>query len=90
MGIFSKLKQAWFGDVNWEKLDDDFFDGLEESLILADVGVGDASLQGVGKDAGDGESRDDADQQQELEHLRQLVGALAAYDPLLTDHGHQQ
>ena len=40
MGIFSKLKQAWFGDVNWEKLDDDFFDGLEESLILADVGVG--------------------------------------------------
>ena len=40
MGIFSKLKQAWVGDVNWEKLDDDFFDGLEESLILADVGVG--------------------------------------------------
>ena len=40
MGIFSKLKQAWFGDVNLEKLDDDFFDGLEESLILADVGVG--------------------------------------------------
>ena len=40
MGIFSKLKRAWFGDVNWEKLDDDFFDGLEESLILADVGVG--------------------------------------------------
>ena len=40
MGIFSKLKQTWFGDVNWEKLDDDFFDGLEESLILADVGVG--------------------------------------------------
>ena len=40
MGIFNKLKQAWFGDVNWEKLDDDFFDGLEESLILADVGVG--------------------------------------------------
>ena len=39
MGIFSKLKQAWFGDVNWEKLDDDFFDNLEESLILADVGV---------------------------------------------------
>ena len=43
MGIFSKLKQAWFGDVNWEKLDDDFFDGLEESLILADVGVNVAS-----------------------------------------------
>ena len=35
MGIFSKLKQAWFGDVNWEKLDDEFFDNLEESLILA-------------------------------------------------------
>ena len=43
MGIFSKLKQAWFGDVNWEKLDDDFFDNLEESLILADVGVNIAS-----------------------------------------------
>ena len=39
MGIFSKLKQAWFGDVNWEKLDDESFDNLEESLILADVGV---------------------------------------------------
>ena len=39
MGIFSKLKQAWFGDVNWEKLDDEFFDNLEETLILADVGV---------------------------------------------------
>ena len=39
MGIFSKLKQVWFGDVNWEKLDDEFFDNLEESLILADVGV---------------------------------------------------
>ena len=39
MGIFSKLKQAWFGDVNWEKLYDEFFDNLEESLILADVGV---------------------------------------------------
>ena len=39
MGIFSKLRQAWFGDVNWEKLDDEFFDNLEESLILADVGV---------------------------------------------------
>ena len=39
MGIFSKLKQAWLGDVNWEKLDDEFFDNLEESLILADVGV---------------------------------------------------
>ena len=39
MGIFSKLKQAWFGDVNWEKLDEEFFDNLEESLILADVGV---------------------------------------------------
>ena len=43
MGIFSKLKQVWFGDVNWEKLDDEFFDNLEESLILADVGVNIAS-----------------------------------------------
>lgn len=43
MGIFSKLKRAWFGDVNWEKLDDAFFEDLEESLIMADVGVNIAS-----------------------------------------------
>lgn len=46
MGIFSKLKQAWFGDVNWEKLDDEFFDNLEESLILG--GRGGEYRSGVG------------------------------------------
>jgi len=39
MGIFGKIKQAWFNAVVWEMLDDDFFDQLEESLILADMGV---------------------------------------------------
>ena len=40
MGIFSKLRQAWFGSVDWEKIDDEFYDNLEEALILADVGMG--------------------------------------------------
>ena len=40
MGIFSKLRQAWFGSVDWEKIDDEFYDKLEEALILADVGMG--------------------------------------------------
>ena len=40
MGIFSKLRQAWFGSVDWEKIDDEFYDNLEEALILADAGMG--------------------------------------------------
>ena len=43
MGIFSKLKEAWFGSLDWKKIDDEFYDELEEALILADVGMGLAS-----------------------------------------------
>ena len=39
MGIFAKIKKAWFDTIVWETIDDDFYDELEESLILADLGV---------------------------------------------------
>ena len=39
MGIFSKIKKAWFDTIVWEMIDDDFYDTLEESLILADLGA---------------------------------------------------
>ena len=39
MGLFSKIKNAWYGAIIWETLDQDFYDGLEEALILADVGA---------------------------------------------------
>lgn len=43
MGIFSRIKKAWFDTIIWETIDEDFYDELEESLILADLG---ASLAG--------------------------------------------
>ncbi|MBE6989264.1 MAG: signal recognition particle-docking protein FtsY [Ruminococcaceae bacterium] len=39
MGLFSKIKKAWVDYITWEMPDDDFFDALEESLILADMGM---------------------------------------------------
>ena len=39
MGFFGKLKKAWYDNMVWDMPDDDFFDELEESLILADVGM---------------------------------------------------
>ena len=39
MGLFAKLKKAWLAPISWDTLDDDFYDNLEESLILADVGM---------------------------------------------------
>ena len=39
MGIFAKIKKAWFDTIVWETIDDDFYDKLEESLILADLGA---------------------------------------------------
>lgn len=39
MGLFSKIKKAWFDTIVWEMIDDEFYDTLEESLILADVGA---------------------------------------------------
>ena len=39
MGIFAKIKKAWFDTIVWETIDDDFYDELEESIILADLGA---------------------------------------------------
>ena len=39
MGIFSKIKQAWFDTIVWEMIDDEFYDMLEENLIMADLGA---------------------------------------------------
>ena len=39
MGIFAKINKAWFDTIVWETIDDDFYDELEESLILADLGA---------------------------------------------------
>ena len=39
MGIFAKIKKAWFDTIVWETIDDDFYDELEESLIMADLGA---------------------------------------------------
>ena len=39
MGIFSKLKAAWLGPMSFESLGEEFYDQLEENLILGDVGT---------------------------------------------------
>ena len=39
MGIFAKIKKAWFDTIVWETIDDDFYDELEDSLIVADLGA---------------------------------------------------
>ncbi len=39
MGLFKQLKEAWLAAVTFDKLDDEFYDQLEEALILADMGV---------------------------------------------------
>lgn len=39
MGIFARIKKAWFDTIVWEMIDDEFYDNLEESLILADLGA---------------------------------------------------
>ena len=39
MGIFAKIKKAWFDTIVWETIDDEFYDELEDSLILADLGA---------------------------------------------------
>ena len=39
MGLLSKIKKAWFDSIVWEMIDDEFYDQLEESLILADLGA---------------------------------------------------
>ena len=39
MGIFAKIKKAWFDTIVWETIDDEFYDELEDSLIIADLGA---------------------------------------------------
>ena len=39
MGLFKKFRDAWFAPMSFDSLDDDFYDRLEESLILADGGM---------------------------------------------------
>ena len=39
MGIFSKIKKAWYDSIVWEVIDEEFYDELEESLIMADLGA---------------------------------------------------
>ena len=39
MGIFAKIKKAWFDTIVWEPIDDEFYDELEDSLIMADLGA---------------------------------------------------
>ena len=39
MGIFARIKKAWYDSIVWETIDEEFYDELEESLILADLGA---------------------------------------------------
>ena len=39
MGLFSKIKKIWYDSIIWETVDDEFYDNLEESLIMADLGA---------------------------------------------------
>jgi len=39
MGLFSKIKKAWFDSLIWETIDEDFYEELEDSLIMADLGA---------------------------------------------------
>lgn len=39
MGIFAKIKKAWFDTIVWETIDDEFYDELEDNLIMADLGA---------------------------------------------------
>ena len=48
MGFFKQLKEAWLASVTFDKLDDEFYDQLEEALILADVGM-DSATDAVAK-----------------------------------------
>ncbi len=39
MNIFSRIKKAWYDSIIWETIDDEFYDMLEENLIMADLGA---------------------------------------------------
>ena len=39
MGFFKKFKEAWLASMTFDKLDDEFYEELEETLIMGDLGV---------------------------------------------------
>ena len=39
MGLFARIKKAWFDSLIWETVDEDFYEELEDSLIMADLGA---------------------------------------------------
>ena len=43
MGFFKKFKEAWLASMTFDKLDDEFYEELEEALILADIGAATAA-----------------------------------------------
>ena len=43
MGSFKKFKEAWLASMTFDRLDDDFYEELEEALILADIGAATAA-----------------------------------------------
>ena len=43
MSIFSRIKKAWYDAVIWEDIGEDFYEELEENLIMADLGASVAS-----------------------------------------------
>ena len=57
---------------------------------LVGIGVGNAGLQRIGEDARDSKGHDDTDQQEQLEHLRELIGTFAPHHLFLADERHQQ
>ena len=48
MGLFSRFKKAWFAPMSFDALGEDFYEQLEENLILADVGL-DVAVDAVEK-----------------------------------------
>ena len=43
MGFFKKFKEAWLASMTFDRLDDNFYEELEEALILADIGAATAA-----------------------------------------------
>lgn len=43
MGFFKKFKEAWLASMTFDRLDDDFYEELEEALFLADIGAATAA-----------------------------------------------
>ncbi len=39
MGIFARIKKAWYDTIVWETIDEEFYEELEDSLIMADLGA---------------------------------------------------